>query len=159
MSDMLVKLYELQDISDLVNELVQDGITIRAALAPELHIVKDWVNQNFSKYWESEVVKAFSNNPITCYLAIKNGEILGFSCVNATLCGFFGPMGVSEKIRGKKIGKALLVYGLQQLKYLGFGYAIIGGVGPKEFYSKHVGAVEIENSTPGVYKGLLKIDS
>jgi hypothetical protein len=37
----------------------------------------------------------------------------------------------------------------------GFGYAIVGGVGPAAFYSKAVGAVPIEGSEPGVYGGLL----
>lgn len=36
-----------------------------------------------------------------------------------------------------------------------YGYAIIGWVGPAEFYAKAVGAVEIPDSTPGVYRGML----
>jgi hypothetical protein len=31
----------------------------------------------------------------------------------------------------------------------------IGGVGPAAFYSKVVGAVPIEGSEPGIYRGLL----
>jgi hypothetical protein len=41
-----------------------------------------------------------------------------------------------------------------QLPFLG-SYAIIGGVGPAEFYAKAVGAVPIEGSTPGIYAGML----
>ena len=41
------------------------------------------------------------------------------------------------------------------MRQQGFGYAIIGGVGPAEFYSKAVGAVAIEGSEPGIYRGLL----
>jgi len=37
----------------------------------------------------------------------------------------------------------------------GYAYAIIGGVGPVEFYAKSVGAVLIEGSTPGIFAGLL----
>ena len=37
----------------------------------------------------------------------------------------------------------------------GYGYAIIGGVGPAEFYAKTVGAIPIEGSEPGIYRGLL----
>ena len=37
----------------------------------------------------------------------------------------------------------------------GFGYAIIGGVGPAEYYAKTVRAMLIEGSEPGVYRGLL----
>jgi len=38
----------------------------------------------------------------------------------------------------------------------GYFYAVIGGVGPKEFYARTVGAVEIPDSTPGPYRGLLR---
>jgi hypothetical protein len=41
------------------------------------------------------------------------------------------------------------------MKQQGFGYAIIGGVGPAAFYTKTVGAVAIEGSAPGIYRGLL----
>jgi hypothetical protein len=41
------------------------------------------------------------------------------------------------------------------MKSQGYGYAIIGGVGPAEFYAKTVGAIAIEGSEPGVYRGLL----
>jgi hypothetical protein len=45
---------------------------------------------------------------------------------------------------------------LQAMRAEGYAYAIIGGVGPAEFYAKTVGAVEIEGSTPGIYRGQLK---
>jgi hypothetical protein len=38
------------------------------------------------------------------------------------------------------------------MKLKGYGYAIIGGVGPAEFYHKAVGATEIPGSTPGMWK-------
>ena len=41
------------------------------------------------------------------------------------------------------------------MRQQGFGYAIIGGVGPTAYYSKAVGAVPIDGSEPGVYRGLL----
>ena len=37
----------------------------------------------------------------------------------------------------------------------GYAYAIIGGVGPAEYYRKSVGARLIEGSNPGIYKGIL----
>jgi hypothetical protein len=37
------------------------------------------------------------------------------------------------------------------MKEMGYAYAIIGGVGPKEFYAKTVGAIEIPDSAPGIY--------
>ena len=58
-------------------------------------------------------------------------------------------------VRNGGIGKALLFACLEDMRQQGFGYAIIGGVGPAEFYTKTVGAVPIEGSEPGVYRGLL----
>jgi hypothetical protein len=37
------------------------------------------------------------------------------------------------------------------MKLKGYGYAIIGGVGPAEFYRKSAGAADIPNSTPGLW--------
>ena len=41
---------------------------------------------------------------------------------------------------------------LHSLKELGYGYAIIGGAGPVDFYAKAAGATVIEGSSPGVYR-------
>ena len=41
------------------------------------------------------------------------------------------------------------------MRELGYAYGIIGGVGPKEFYSKNCGAIEIPGSDPGTYSDLL----
>ena len=42
------------------------------------------------------------------------------------------------------------------MRTLGYGYGIIGDVGPSAFYERTVGATAIPNSEPGVYAGLLK---
>jgi GNAT superfamily N-acetyltransferase len=78
-----------------------------------------------------------------------------FSCYDTTLRGFFGPTGVAEDARGLGLGKALLMKSLEALRETGYAYAIIGGVGPKEFYAKACGAIEIPGSDPGVYTDLL----
>jgi hypothetical protein len=33
----------------------------------------------------------------------------------------------------------------------GYAYAVIGGVGPAEYYRRAIGATVIEGSTPGIY--------
>ena len=71
------------------------------------------------------------------------------------LSHFFGPTGVDPNERKHGIGKALLFNCLEAMKQQGYGYAIIGGVGPAEFYTKAAGAIPIEGSEPGVYRGLL----
>lgn len=155
MPDMLVKLYELPSYTELITELKEKNIIIRKPLPPEKHIVVDWVKDNFDNKWASECEVSFNNKPISCFVAISDKEILGFACYDTTCKDFFGPTGVAESQRGKGIGKALLLLSLNSLKEMGYAYAIIGGAGPVGFYKKTCGAKVIENSSPGIYKGML----
>jgi GNAT superfamily N-acetyltransferase len=152
MPDMLVKLYDLPPAADLTAQ----GITVRRALAVEKQIVLNWVGEHFFPGWVSECDIAFSRQPIACYIAVEQGTLLGFACHDATARNFFGPTGVLESQRGRGLGKALLLACLYAMREQGYGYAIIGGVGPVEFYTKTVGATLIEDSTPGVYRGQLE---
>jgi predicted N-acetyltransferase YhbS len=152
---MLVKLYDLPDSRACVERLRQEAVEIRRALAPEKHKVVAWVRENFSEGWASEAEVAFSRQPVSCFIAVQGGRIVGFACHDATCRNFFGPTGVDAKARKKGIGTALLFACLDDMRQQGFGYAIIGGVGPADYYSKVVGAVAIEGSEPGVYRGLL----
>jgi hypothetical protein len=153
--DMLVKLYDLPDSRPAYDRLGQAGITMRRALAPEKHKVIAWVRDTFSEAWASETEVAFSRQPVSCFIAIQQKQIVGFACHDATCRNFFGPTGVEPMAQKGGIGKALLFACLEDMKHQGFGYAIIGGVGPAEFYAKAVGAVAIEDSAPGIYRGLL----
>lgn len=153
--DMLVKLYALPDSGATYDRLREAGIVLRRALAPEKHKVTAWVRKTFSEAWASEVEVAFSRQPVSCFIAVQDRKIIGFACHDATCPNFFGPTGVEPKAQKGGIGKALLFACLEDMKHHGFGYAIIGGVGPAEFYTKAVGAVAIEGSEPGVYRGLL----
>ena len=90
------------------------------------------------------------------FIAIYEKQIVGFSAYECTRRGFFGPTGVIDTARGKGLGKALLVEALWGLRDMGYVYAIIGGVGPIEFYEKAVGAIVVPNSEPGIYIDLLK---
>jgi GNAT superfamily N-acetyltransferase len=153
--DMLVKLYALPDSRDAFDRLLRNGITTRRALAPEKHKVVAWVRNAFSEAWASEVEVAFSRQPVSCFIAVQQKNILGFACHDATCPNFFGPTGTDPNARKNGIGTALLLACLEAMKQQGYGYAIIGGVGPAEFYQKVVGAIPIEGSAPGIYRGLL----
>lgn len=152
MSDMLVKLYELKDDWSFLAEQGKIGVAIRKPIGPEKHVIVDWVRETFSDAWASETDIAMSNWPISCFVAVLEGRIIGFACYDATALGFFGPIGVDESRRGKGTGKALLWACMLDMKLKGYGYAVIGAVGPSGFYEKAVGAVEIPNSSPGLWK-------
>ena len=156
MPDMLVKLYDLPEFESVRQYEARTGVTIRRAIAPEKHVVAKWVGEHFSPAWVSECEVAFSKSPNTCIIATENNKLLGFACYDATTKGFFGPTGVDENQRGKGIGKMLFLYTLYLMRLDGYGYAVIGGAGPTEFYAKTANATIIEDSKPGVYKGMLK---
>jgi len=155
MQDMLVRLYDLPDHSGIISSLRKDGITIRRALAAEKSIVIDWVTQHFGTGWASETEVSFSYQPVACFIATENAKIVGFGCYDSAYRNFFGPTGVEESLRGKGIGKVLLLECLLAMKAQGYAYGIIGGVGPARFYEKAVGAVLIEGSDPGIYEGIM----
>ncbi|QQL45132.1 GNAT family N-acetyltransferase [Sulfuriroseicoccus oceanibius] len=155
MIDMLVRLYDLPDCGELYESLQREGVIIRRARAFEKHQVASWAVEHFSPKWGSECEVALSREPVSCFIATRNKEIIGFVCYGATMKGFLGPMGVTEGARGLGLGKALLVRGLEAMYAEGYAYAVIGGVGPREFYEKAVGAIEIPGSDPGIYGDIL----
>jgi len=155
MIDMLVRLYDLPDSAELYEKVKSAGVTLRRARAFEKHTVAAFAREHFSAKWVSEVEVALTRQPITCFIATRDKKILGFACYDTTMRGFFGPTGVSEEARGLGLGKALLFKALEGIRDLGHAYAIIGGVGPREFYEKACGAIEIPGSDPGTYTDLL----
>ncbi|MBM3442249.1 MAG: GNAT family N-acetyltransferase [Bacteroidetes bacterium] len=155
MQDMLVKLYELPDYTVLKKKLEDDEIVFRRPLAAEKSILVNWVKKNYGSGWASEVEVSFGYQPISSFIAIKENLIIGFATYNAAYQNFFGPTAVEEIHRGKGIGKILLMDCLDAMRAQGFAYAIIGGVGPAEFYTKSVGAELIKGSNPGIYRGIM----
>ena len=154
MHDMLVRLYALPDLDEAMAACAARGVAIRRALAPERPSVVDWVRAHFASS-AAEVETAFAQVPASCFIAIRDSTMLGFSCYDVTCPNFFGPEGVAAGERGHGIGRALLLAALHAQRAQGYAYAIIGGVGPAEFYARTVGAVAIAGSTPGIYAGML----
>lgn len=156
MHDMLVRLCSLPPADpQQIQHLVDQGIRIRRCRPYELHNLQHWVGSCFSPKWVSEATVAMGHRPPGCYIATQDKQIVGFVCYDATARGFVGPMGVQESVRGKGVGRLLLLKALDEMRALGYVYAIIGGVGPAEFYAKTVGATDIENSAPGIYEDIL----
>ncbi len=156
MPDLLVKLYQLPDLQLSLGNLKSNGIEIRRAMPPEKSVVLEWVRQTFqTNSWVNECDVCFANKPVSCFIATLAEKIIGFACYDATCKDFFGPMGVSESMRGKGIGRVLLLAGLHAMKEQGYAYTVIGSAGPVEFYAKECGATVIEGSVPGIYRGML----
>jgi predicted GNAT family acetyltransferase len=146
MADMLVNLLQIQGYHDEVGRLKEEGIEIFRTLAPDKYRITQWVKKNSTISAAGECDVCFSNKPISCFIAVKNNEIVGYACYNATAPDFFGPTKVLEEYQGNGIGKTLLLRCLNAMKDEGYIYAIIGGIGPAKFYEKCVNAVLIQSS-------------
>jgi len=152
MPDMLIKLFEIADDWRFLAEQKKLAITIRKPIGPEKHNIINWVSDHFGAGWASETDAAISNKPRTCFVAVKEATIIGFACYDATALGFFGPIGVEKSHRKQGTGKALMTACLLDMKLKGYGYAIVGAVEDTEYYKKTVGALDIPDSSPGIYK-------
>ena len=151
MADMLVRLYALPDATPALERAASAGAVLRRPEAFERSRVVEWVRSTFSPGWADEVDIAFASRPPSCFIAIAAGEVVGFACHDTTRPNFFGPAGVAPTARGAGIGAALTLVTLSAMRSAGYAYAIIGGVGPVDFYARVAGATPIEGSTPGIY--------
>ncbi len=155
MSDLLVRLYDLPEATS-EPAVAAAGIVIRRALPPERGLVLGWIEAEFSAMWAAEAAFALSSHPVSTWIAVRDGELLGFACHDATAKGFFGPTGVAEAARGQGIGEALLMATLRGMREAGYAYAVIGDPGPVAFYKKRLDALSIPKSKPGLYRGMLR---
>lgn len=142
MPDLLVKLY------DLPNERpsLPQGVTMRPVQAAEISMVRDFVEENFSRGWADEFERGAHASPATSIIVLENRKVIGFVCYDVSAIGLFGPTGVHKSQRGRGLGVALLFAALDAMIAKGHAYAVIGWAGPVEFYEKHVGATIIEGS-------------
>lgn len=156
MPDLLVNLLKLPPPEPVILEMTRANIVIRRAQPFEITPVRSFIGKEFSVAWADEVSVGFASKPVSVYIATMDQAIAGFAAYECTRKAFFGPTGVSENMRGRGIGKALLLASLWGLRELGYVYGIIGRAGPVEFYEQAVGAVVIPDSDPGIYTDLLK---
>ena len=148
---MLIKLHELRAVPALAT-----GITIRKPIGPEHHLLVNWVAAQFDAAWSSEAGVALANRPVSMFIAMQADAPIGFACYDATARGMFGPISVLPEARGHGIGEALLLACLHDMRSAGYAYAVAGWVGPVDFFRRVAGAMLIEDSEPGVYRGMLR---
>jgi len=151
MPDMLVRLYALPDPVPALARAAGVGVQVRRAEPGEQEAVVGFVREMFGEGWVAECRAAFARRPVACFVAIRDAGIRGFACHDVTRRNFFGPAGVAAQDRGAGVGAALTLAALAAMRDAGYAYAIIGGVGPADFYARVAGATAIEGSTPGIY--------
>jgi predicted N-acetyltransferase YhbS len=148
---MLVNLLRLPPVEPALAEARGAGVVVRRARPWESSQVREFVGENFGRAWADEVAVGLARQPVTVFVALRGGRLVGFAAYECSRKDFFGPAGVAEVERGRGLGRALLLAALRGLRELGYAYAVIGGVGPAEFYERAAGARLIPDSSPGIY--------
>ncbi|WP_433082686.1 GNAT family N-acetyltransferase [Dactylosporangium sp. CA-052675] len=99
-----------------------------------------WVRSIWGDGWAWEVEQSLGRDGAGCYVAVRDGEILGFAAYGANRPSWFGPMGTAPAAEGLGVGRVLLRRCLADQHSLGLRSAQIGWAGPIGFYSKAVAA-------------------
>jgi GNAT superfamily N-acetyltransferase len=99
--------------------------------------VLDFIEREFGRIWRFESSRARG-----IVVKREDGAITGFAAYEANNrgLGVFGPTGVPKSMRGRGIGRDVLLGALDQLRKLGYGRAIIPWTDALEFYRKSCGA-------------------
>lgn len=112
-----------------------------------------WIAHAFGGKWPDEAAAGWN-----WFAKTGDQRTVGFATYEQRACrwpwlerwldradvGIFGPMGVDSSMRGKSIGRILLRRALASLQACGFKRALIGAVGPVEFYERWAGAHVVE---------------
>ncbi len=131
------------DPSEREGELRREGIEIRRARPEEEGKLRQFIHQHFSPHWAEETAVGLRNIPPSVFVALKEGEIIGFAAydVNNLGTGFFGPTGVHPDFRRKGIGGALLLHCLRDIKAQGLKEATISWTNLFHYYHTYTGAL------------------
>jgi GNAT superfamily N-acetyltransferase len=150
MTDMLVKLYRIRYDYGFIEKLEAEGISVYKPERDQIQPLLQWIEKLFSQESADQANLAFSSSPSCGFIAkdIKSGTLIGYACYDATGLGFFGPIGVLSEYRGKGISRALVLSCLFDMKMRGYGYAIIGNVGPTRFYEDIIKQVAVPDGNP-----------
>lgn len=145
--DYLVNLYHSDFLENAEKLNINKDFKFLRVLPPQKNKVLKFIKDEFGKQWAAEAEMSFSHINPTIFVAVKNKEVIGFSCYDATAKGFFGPIGVNENFRKDRIGETLTFLALKSMKDDGYGYAIIGSAKhARGFYNRFLDLEEIETS-------------
>jgi GNAT superfamily N-acetyltransferase len=145
---MLVPLLALPPVEPLRKRLRKEGIEVRRARAWEQRLLRDFIVERLFPPWADEAAIAFSNKPVSAFLAFEGIRVVGFAAYECTYRGVFGPIGVDAPYRERGIATALLLESLASMREMGYIYAIIGQAGPRAFFEKACGALAVPGDWP-----------
>jgi len=128
------------DTVQMERRLSAEGITIRRAEPADAEGTRQLAEGHGFVTWRDECDHASQNDPISMFVARRDGRVCGFAVHSITGPGEFGPMLTALTLRGRGIGTILLKRCLADLKRLSYRHAEIIWAGPISFYARAVGA-------------------
>jgi len=146
--DMLVPLLNLPPVAPMRERLLERGILVRRAKVWEASLLRDFIVANLFPPWAEEAAVAFSNKPVSAFVAFEGIKTVGFATYECTYRGVFGPIGVDAAYRERDIATVLLHECLSSMREMGYIYAIIGQAGPRRFFEKACGALAVPEDWP-----------
>ena len=146
--DMLVPLLALPPVAPHRERLREQGILVRRAKVWEAGLLREFIVGQFVAPWAEETAVAFSNKPVSAFLAFDGVKVASFAAYECTYRGVFGPIGVDAAYRKRGIATALLLESLASMREMGYIYAIIGQAGPRGFFEKACGALAVPEDWP-----------
>lgn len=148
---------------DMVDYTVPAGVferagnaEFRACTADDVPLLAEFLNREFPRRWKYDVLRKIEleNRPDIVFGVFVDGVCEGFALTQEAGCkvpiagavwnpdlgpqwGSLGPIGVSERVRGRGLGNAILAFGLQGLHERGARRSIIDWTTLIEFYGIH----------------------
>jgi len=93
---------------------IEEEVTYSISIATEddKDDLTEFIENEFSQSWAKECQKTFSphHNAFSSIIRNADNKIIGFAALNASNPNWFGPMGVEMSLRGKGLGKLLVLY-------------------------------------------------
>jgi len=122
---------------------IDGGYAIRRVEPADRASLLGWIGAKFAPVWAFEVARALDGPRRAVHAAWLAGTPVAFAAAdgNNQGLGWFGPAGTDPAHRGRRLGEALLVRCLADVRGLPEA-GVIAWIGPKVFYAKTVGAVD-----------------
>jgi GNAT superfamily N-acetyltransferase len=119
--------------------LDQHGIRFRRATAADKEAVIALAGDH-SAIWGIEMTLAYTNEPVSLFVADQKGKLCGFGCYGTGGPMYFGPTLTLPALRGLGIGTVTLKRCLADMQRLGWRRIEINSAGPIAFYARAVDA-------------------
>ena len=128
--DLIAKLYTLREDPALEASLAKQGIHAKRVMPPDFTKVYEFIRDNFAHSWADEALSAMIHG--VCYVAVRDGQLLAFSCAGAIAPDYTGPGGTIPEARRLGISEMLNQKTFRYLKEQGFQYSVCGSVAPTQ---------------------------